>query len=90
MAGLCIDQNGRLIGDQFPSEPFDSTLRERKYLYRLRGEKWGSALTELVRRFPFPEVAGDPIRARRNSLAEMAKTYKDRCVNEVFRDLLRR
>jgi len=85
VAGLCIDQNGKLIGDQYPSDPFDSTLRERKYLYRLRGEKWGSALTEIVRRFPFPPIVGTQFVPEGTVWLEMAKAYKDRCVNEVFR-----
>jgi glycosyltransferase involved in cell wall biosynthesis len=85
VAGLCIDQNGRLIGDRYPSEPFDSTLRERKYLYRLRGEKWGSTLTEIVRRFPFAQIIGTQFVPEGLIWLDMAKTYKDRCVNEVFR-----
>ncbi len=85
VAGLCIDQNGQLIGDQYPSDPFDTTLRERKYLYRLRGEKWGSVLTEIVRRFPFPQIAGTQFVPEGTVWHEIAKTYKDRCVNEVFR-----
>jgi glycosyltransferase involved in cell wall biosynthesis len=83
--GLCSDQNGHVIGDRFPTEPFDTTLRERRYLYRIRGEKWGSALTEIVRRFPFPEITGTQFIPEGAVWLEMAKTYKDRCVNEVFR-----
>jgi glycosyltransferase involved in cell wall biosynthesis len=83
--GLCIDQNGQVIGDQYPSDPFDTTLRERKYIYRLHGEKWGSALTEVVRRFPFANVEDTQFVPEGTIWLEMAKTYKDRCVNEVFR-----
>ena len=85
VAGLCIDQNGQVISDQYPSEPFDTTLRERKYLYGLRGETWGMALTEIVRRFPFPQIAGAQFVPEGTVWHEMAKIYKDRCVNEVFR-----
>jgi glycosyltransferase involved in cell wall biosynthesis len=85
VSGLCIDQNGKLIGDQFPSGAFDSTLRERRYLYRVRGEKWGSILTELVRRVPFPEIPATQFVPEGIVYDELAKTYKDRCVNEVFR-----
>jgi glycosyltransferase involved in cell wall biosynthesis len=83
--GLCIDQNGRLIGDRYPSDPFDTTLRQRKYLYRLRGEKWGFAVTEIARRFPFPEISATQFVPEGTVYHELAKTYKDRCVNEVFR-----
>jgi glycosyltransferase involved in cell wall biosynthesis len=83
--GLCSDQNGEIIGDRFPSEPFDTTLRERRYVYRMRGEKWGSTLTDIVRRFPFPEVPGSQFTPEGLVWLDMAKTYKNRCVNEVFR-----
>jgi glycosyltransferase involved in cell wall biosynthesis len=82
--GLCCDQNGQIIGDRFPSEPFDTTLRERRYVYRMRGEKWGSTLTEIVRRFPFPELPGQ-FTPEGSIWLDIAKTYKNRCVNEVFR-----
>jgi len=83
--GLCSDQNGEIIGDRFPSEPFDTTLRERRYVYRMRGEKWGSTLTDIVRRFPFPEAAGSQFAPEGLVWLDIAKTYKNRCVNEVFR-----
>jgi len=83
--GLCSDQNGEIIGDRFPYEPFDTTLRERRYIYRMRGEKWGSTLTEIVRRFPFPEVSASQFTPEGLVWLDMAKAYKSRCVNEVFR-----
>ena len=83
--GLCSDQNGEIIGDRFPYEPFDATLRERRYVYRMRGEKWGSMLTEIVRQFPFPEVPGSQFTPEGLVWLDVAKTYKNRCVNEVFR-----
>jgi glycosyltransferase involved in cell wall biosynthesis len=85
VAGLCADQHGNIIGDRYPSVPFDATLRERKYVYRLRGEKWGSALTDIVRRFPFPLTKGTRFVPEGTVWLDMAKAYKDRCVNEVFR-----
>jgi glycosyltransferase involved in cell wall biosynthesis len=85
VAGLCADQHGNIVGDRFPSVPFDATLRERKYVYRLRGEKWGSALTDIVRRFPFPPTEATQFVPEGTVWLDMAKAYKDRCVNEVFR-----
>ena len=85
VSGLCFDQHGDLIGEKYPADPFDSTLRERHYVNRLRGEKWGSTLTCLVRRFPFPEIAGTNFTPEGVVWLEISKTYKDRCVNEVFR-----
>jgi glycosyltransferase involved in cell wall biosynthesis len=85
MAGLCSDQDGEVIGDGFPSEPFDVSLRDMVYLYRVRGEKWGAMLTEIVRRFPYPEVGGTQYVPEGVVGLEIAKAYDFRCVNEVFR-----
>ena len=83
--GLCRDQNNKIIGDTFPSDPFDTTLRERRYVHRIRGEKWGSTLTDVVRQFPFPEIANSQFTPEGSVWLEIAKNYKIRCVNEVFR-----
>lgn len=85
ISGLCSDQHGAVVGDHYPASPFDSTLRERKYVYRLHGEKWGSTLTDIVRQHPFPEVAGVQFVPEGMVWLEISKSYKDRCVNEIFR-----
>jgi glycosyltransferase involved in cell wall biosynthesis len=82
--GLCIDQRGKIIGDQFPSNPFDANMREQCYVYRVRGEKWGSTLTEIVRKIPFPEIKGTYI-PEGTLWLQLAKKYRKRCVNEIFR-----
>jgi glycosyltransferase involved in cell wall biosynthesis len=85
VAGLCVDQDKRLLGDRFPADPLDTNLRELTYCYCLRGEKWGPELTEVVRRFPFPEIRGTQFVPEGSVWLEIAKTYRIRCVNEVFR-----
>jgi glycosyltransferase involved in cell wall biosynthesis len=83
--GLCCDQYGKLLGDEFPSNPFDSDLREKYYVYKLRGEKWGAGLTEVIRRYPFPEIKNTHFAPEGMVWLEIAKTYKTRYVNEVLR-----
>ena len=85
VGGLCCDQHGKIIGDVFPSNPFDSDLREKNYVYRLRGEKWGAGLTDVIRRYPFPEIRGTHFVPEGLVWLDIAKTYKIRYVNEVFR-----
>jgi glycosyltransferase involved in cell wall biosynthesis len=83
VSGLCSDQHGKVIGDPFP--PDDPTPHERRCIYRVRGEKWGSEMTEIVRRFPFPEIRGTQFVPEAVAWLAMAKIYKTRCVNEIFR-----
>ena len=83
--GLCCDQNGKIVGDRYPIEPFDTDLREMKYVHRLRGEKWGVGLTEILRRYPFPEIPGNTYVPEGIVWLDIAKTFKSRAVNEVVR-----
>lgn len=83
--GLCEDQYGKVVGDQFPTNPFDATLREAKYLYRLRGEKWGVGLTDIVRRYPYPDITGAEFVPEGIVWLEIAKKYKSRSINKVVR-----
>jgi glycosyltransferase involved in cell wall biosynthesis len=85
VGGLCADQHGVIVGRRYPKEPFDVTQRERAYVYRVRGEKWQATLTEIMRRNPFPEVRWTNFVPEGVVWYQIAKTYKERCVNEVLR-----
>ena len=85
IAGLCSDQSGKVIGDRYPADPLDISFRDLNYRLRLRGEKWGGELTEIIRKFPFPEVRGTQFTPEGTVWLAIGKHYKIRCVNEVFR-----
>lgn len=52
----CEDQHGRLVGLPVPTDPLDSTSQELLYRHKVVGEKWGFNRTDVMRRFPFPDV----------------------------------
>jgi len=83
--GLCCDQYGKIVGDKYPIEPLDANISQLKYIYRLRGEKWGVGLTEIIRRYPFPEVALGTYLPEGIVWQEIGKKFKSRSVNEVVR-----
>jgi glycosyltransferase involved in cell wall biosynthesis len=83
--GLCCDQHGHIVGDTFPRDPLDADMRERKYVYGPRGEKWGVVLTEIARLYPFPQVAIGEYLPEGIVWLDMAKRFKTRAVNEVVR-----
>lgn len=83
--GLCCDQHGRVVGDAYPRDPLDADLRERRYVHGPRGEKWGVVLTEIARRYPFPQVAIGKYLPEGIVWLDMAKRFKTRAVNEVVR-----
>jgi glycosyltransferase involved in cell wall biosynthesis len=83
--GLCVDQQGNIVGDQFPAKLCDVNVREQFYVHRVGGEKWGSTLTEIVRMYPFPEIGGTNFIPEARLWFQIGKKYKHLCVNEPFR-----
>ena len=84
VSGLCIDGDGKAIGDFYPEAATHSTLRERRYVHKIRGEHWGSMRTDVCRKYPFPNIAGFVPEGL--VWLQIAKDgYKDYCVNDVFR-----
>ena len=85
VTGLCIDQNGKLVGNRYPKDVLDSDSMEIRYRYRVKGEKWGCQRTAVLGQFPFPTDL------RKTCLPEsvvwnaIARHYKTRFINEVLR-----
>jgi glycosyltransferase involved in cell wall biosynthesis len=85
VGALCCDQNNRIVGDTFSTSPFDADLRELTYVFRILGEKWIVGLTEILRRYPFPEVAGTQFVPEGIVWYDIAKKFKIRWLNEALR-----
>lgn len=84
VCGLCVDQQGQLIGNQYPKSPLDCNAIEMRLLHKVAGEKWGCVLTvELRDSYPnFDKVQGHvPEGIYQRKLA----SKKTRFVNEVVR-----
>ena len=52
--GLSADENGHIVGDQYPNNGFDGTILEMRYKYKVRGDKFGIFITQTYQR----EIAG--------------------------------
>lgn len=87
---LCMDENGSVIGTQFPFDPTDSDSLEIRYRYKDKGDKWGFHRTEVLRKFPFPEWPVQTLIPESIVWHRIAMEYKTRFVNEclsiVFRE----
>jgi glycosyltransferase involved in cell wall biosynthesis len=81
----CCDQHGQLIGTPFPSDPLDAFPMEMRLKYGVKGEKWGFQRTDVLREFPFPEVAGQPFVSEDVVWNRIGKRYRTRFVNEILR-----
>ena len=85
VTALCADAQGKLIGDEFPTSPFDSSTPEKNYKFKIRGEKWGFHRTEILRKFPFPELSGYSFYAEGIIWSKIGRHYKTRYINHVIR-----
>lgn len=83
VGGLFAHENGDVVGTPFPSEVFDSTQFEFRFVWGVVGDKSNMFRTDVLRRFPFPhyeERAWVPPSLVWNRIATH---YKSRFVNEV-------
>lgn len=85
VTGLCADQHGRLVGVRFPTDVLDSDSAEVYFRYRLFGERCGFQRTDVLRAHPFPEPEGVRFVPERVVWFAIARGYRTRYVNEVFR-----
>lgn len=82
---LCQDPQGRLIGDRFPADCFDSTPIELRSRYGIQGDKWELIRTDLLRAHPFPRFEGERFVTEAYVWDQVALTHKTRYVNEALK-----
>jgi len=82
--GLCaLLEDGRIDGDRFPEDIFDSNFLEIRKRFGIRGDKKNAIRTELVKANPYPMFEGEK-HFRPGLLWErLAHQYKFRYINEV-------
>lgn len=85
VTALCVDQEGRLVGDRFPRDIVDSDSLEIAYRYGVSGEKWGFHRTEVLREFSFPEELKGVYVPEVLAWTRIARRYRTRFVNETLR-----
>ncbi len=81
--GLCMYENGDLVGDKFPGgEYIDSDSLEVQYRYRVCGDKCGVMRTDVLRQYPFrADIPG--LVPEGTVWSKIAKSYRTRFFNEV-------
>jgi glycosyltransferase involved in cell wall biosynthesis len=81
---LCVGRDGLVVGDPFPTSPFDASSNELLYRYRIGGEKLSCDRTALLRRFPFPEDVHGLV-PEQVLWSQLSQRHRCRCVNEAVR-----
>jgi glycosyltransferase involved in cell wall biosynthesis len=85
VTGLCQDQDGRLVGCEFPDAPLDCTAAELDYIHHVHGEKWGFLRLDVLRQFPFPEDCTGNFIPESYVWSQVSQNHKTRHVNEQLR-----
>lgn len=80
VVGLCIDDEGQIVGDRFPCEPLDATSVELWFDYCLAGEKFAALSVAALRTCPFPEGIKDLV-PENVVWFRLSRRYKQRCFN---------
>ena len=79
----CVDQNGDLIGDKFPSSPFISDFFETVYKLKIKGEKTGMFFSDVIKKYRIPEI--DTYVPESLLWHQIGADYKSIYVNESLR-----
>ncbi|MDD4856029.1 MAG: glycosyltransferase family 2 protein [Sulfuricurvum sp.] len=80
-----LDQHGNFVGDKLPADVLDSDSLEIKYRWKVKGEMWGFQRTDILRRFPFPDMSGVNFVPEGVVWSQIARGYKTRFINEPLR-----
>lgn len=82
--GLCVDDQGAIVGDSFPKDPLDASSVELFFDYKIQGEKFSCLRTDILRLFPFPEDIPDLV-PESVVWFRISENYIQRCFNSAVR-----
>ncbi len=85
--GFSVDPSGNVVGTRFPQDILDSNNLEIFYRYKMRGDKDGFYLTDILKAYPFPKVSNTTFLPESTVWDRIARRYKKRYVNEAFRTI---
>lgn len=85
VTGLCLNERRELVGRPFPIDVLDCPHPDAIGTYGATGEKWGCHRTDILRGFPFPEIAGEEYCPEGLIWNRIGRTYSIRHVNEPLR-----
>jgi len=82
--GLCQTSDGTLHGAPFPADVIDSDHLEIAGRYGVHGEKRNAIRVDVLRRFPYPEIAGEDHIRPSFLWKQLAHHYRFRFINRVL------
>lgn len=84
VCGLCVDGQGRIVGDRFPEDIMYSNSLEMFYRFKVDGEKFGFGRVDILRNYPFPEEVSGYV-PESVVWHRIAERYQTCFINQVVR-----
>lgn len=84
MGYLSSDKDGCIIGSEFPKDVIDSNHIEIYSCYNVKGDKGLMYRTDILKRYPFPEIKGENFITEAIIYNRIAKNYSCRYINRVI------
>ncbi len=85
VTGLCAYPDGKVVGDRYPEDIYDSSPTEMYFSRHVGGEKFGFQRTDVLARFPFPEHIEGFVPESLVWWAIARAGYRTRFINQVVR-----
>jgi glycosyltransferase involved in cell wall biosynthesis len=82
VAGICVDEDGKLTGDPYPQAVIDASYLDIFRQCRMNGERREALRTSVLRAFPYPRFTGERHVRPTLILRRMAHQYLVRFTNE--------
>lgn len=82
---LCMDTKGEIVGSRFPAAFIDEYPIQFMVNHKIKGEKWGFHLTNILRQYPFPSFPGERFVPEGLVWNRIGCKYKLRFINEPLR-----
>jgi glycosyltransferase involved in cell wall biosynthesis len=83
VCGLFAYDDGKIVGSKFPQEVWDSDDFAFMNIYRINGDKIGCKLTDILKKFPFPEDVGQFV-TEATVWNRIGIAYSTRFINRVL------
>jgi glycosyltransferase involved in cell wall biosynthesis len=84
VVGLCAHPDGRVIGNRFPLDVFDSNAVDLMHTHQVSGDKISLSRLDVMREFPFPFQDLRGLVTEALVWNRIAQKYQERYVNETF------
>ncbi len=84
ICGLKAYPDGHITGGDVPYGQLDTNAIDYRYTYRYQGDKAEVYQTSVLRRYPYPEIAGERFCTEALVYNRIARRFLLRYINEVF------